>query len=60
MVTSPKGLGPKKDYAGECEQHIQKSDPSSPQRGRPQGQDRNCQRQINIWSQAPDGCFAPR
>jgi hypothetical protein len=27
MVTSPKGLGPKNDYAGECQQHIQKSDP---------------------------------
>jgi hypothetical protein len=27
MVKSPKGLGPKKDYAGECQQHIQKSDP---------------------------------
>jgi hypothetical protein len=24
MVTSPEGLGPKKDYAGECQQHIQK------------------------------------
>jgi hypothetical protein len=36
MVTSPMGLRPKKDYAGECQQHIQKSDTSSRQRGRPQ------------------------
>jgi hypothetical protein len=32
---SPKGLGPKKDYAGECQQHTQKTDPSSRQRERP-------------------------
>jgi hypothetical protein len=32
MVKSPKGLGPKKDFAGECQQHIQKTDPSSRQR----------------------------
>jgi hypothetical protein len=60
MATSPKGLGPKIDYAGECQQHIQKSDPSSRERGRPQKQGRNCQRQINNWSQAPDECFIPR
>jgi hypothetical protein len=60
MVTSPKGLGPKKDYAGECQQHIQKTDPSFRHRGRPQKQGRNCQRLINIWSWAPDGCFIPR
>jgi hypothetical protein len=35
MVTSPKGLGPEKDYAGEGQQHIQKTDLSSRQRGRP-------------------------
>jgi hypothetical protein len=35
MVTSPKGLGPEKDYAGEVQQHIEKTDPSSRQRGRP-------------------------
>jgi hypothetical protein len=30
MVTSPKGLGPEKDYNGEGQQqHIQKKDPSS-------------------------------
>jgi hypothetical protein len=34
---------------------IYKSDPSSRQRGRPQNQDRNCQRVINIWSWASDG-----
>jgi hypothetical protein len=34
MVASPKGLGPKKDCAGKSQQHIQKTDPSSSQRGR--------------------------
>jgi hypothetical protein len=34
MVTSPKGLGPKKDYDGDCQQHTQKTDTSSRQRGR--------------------------
>jgi hypothetical protein len=29
------GLGPEKDYTGKGEQHIQKTDPSSCQRGRP-------------------------
>jgi hypothetical protein len=32
MVTSPKGLGPEKDYAGEAEQHIQKRPVLSSQR----------------------------
>jgi hypothetical protein len=50
MVTSPRGLGPEEEYAGEGHQHIQKTDPSSSQRGRPRKQDRNCQRVINIWS----------
>jgi hypothetical protein len=27
MITSPKGLEPEKDYAGEGQQHIQKTDP---------------------------------
>jgi hypothetical protein len=35
VVTSPKGLRPEKDYAGEGQQHILKTDPSSRQRGRP-------------------------
>jgi hypothetical protein len=35
MVTSPKVLGHEKDYSVEGQQHIQKRDPSSPQRGRP-------------------------
>jgi hypothetical protein len=35
MVTRPKGLGHEKDYAGDDQQHIQKTDPSSRQRGRP-------------------------
>jgi hypothetical protein len=35
---------------------LQKTDPSSRQRGRPtKKQDRNCQTVINIWSSAPDG-----
>jgi hypothetical protein len=37
------GGGPKKDCSGEGQQHIQKTDPSSRQRGRPAKQDRNCQ-----------------
>jgi hypothetical protein len=36
MVTSPKGFGPEKDYIGEGQQHIQKTDPSSRQKGAPQ------------------------
>jgi hypothetical protein len=35
MVTSPKGLGPEKDYAGEGQQNTEKTEPSSRQRGRP-------------------------
>jgi hypothetical protein len=35
IVTSPKGLGPEKDYVGEDQQHIKKIDPSSRQRERP-------------------------
>jgi hypothetical protein len=35
MVASPKGLGPEKDCAGKGQQHVQKTDPSSHQRGRP-------------------------
>jgi hypothetical protein len=33
MVSSSKGFGPEKDYAGDDQQHIQKTDPSSRQRG---------------------------
>jgi hypothetical protein len=40
---SIKGLGPEKDCVGKIQQHIQKTDPSSRQRGRPRKQDRNCQ-----------------
>jgi hypothetical protein len=47
---SLKGLGPEKDYAGEGQKHLQKTDPSSRQRGAPQRQDHKCQRVINIWS----------
>jgi hypothetical protein len=54
MVASPKGLGPKKDCAGKGQSHIQKTDPSSRQRGRPM-ETRTCQTEINIWSWAPDG-----
>jgi hypothetical protein len=35
MVMSAKGLGPRKDYAGDRQQHIQKTDPFPRQRGRP-------------------------
>jgi hypothetical protein len=35
MAASPKGLGPEKDCAGKGQKHIQKTDPSSRQRGRP-------------------------
>jgi hypothetical protein len=56
MVASTKALGPQEDYAGKDPQHIQKTNPSSRQRGRPtKKQDRNCQTVINIWSWAPDG-----
>jgi hypothetical protein len=34
MVTSTKGLGPEKDYAGEGQQYIQKADPSSRQKNK--------------------------
>jgi hypothetical protein len=33
MVTSSKGLGPEKEYAGEGQPHKQQTDPSSRQRG---------------------------
>jgi hypothetical protein len=48
MVASPKGRRLKKDHAGEGQQHIQKTDPSSHQRGASQKQDCNCQTVINI------------
>jgi hypothetical protein len=35
MVASPNGLEPKKDCAGKGQQYIQKTYPSSRQRGRP-------------------------
>jgi hypothetical protein len=44
-----KWLGHEKDYAVEGQHYIQKTDPSSCQRGAPEKQDRNCQRVINIW-----------
>jgi hypothetical protein len=49
MVASPKGLGPEKDCSGKDQQHVQKTDPSSHQRGR-RIKDRNSQTVINIWS----------
>jgi hypothetical protein len=55
MVPSTKGFGPEKDCTGKGQQHIQKTDPSSRQRGRPPTQDRNRQTVINRWSWAPDG-----
>jgi hypothetical protein len=35
MVAIIKGLGPEKDCAGKGQQHIQNTNPSSRQRGRP-------------------------
>jgi hypothetical protein len=35
MVVGSKALGPKKDCADKAQQHVQMTDPSSPQRGRP-------------------------
>jgi hypothetical protein len=55
MVASTKGLGPEKDCVGKTQQHIQKTDPSPRQRGRPTKQDHNCQIVIYIWTWAPDG-----
>jgi hypothetical protein len=49
------GNGTRKNYAGEGQQRIKKTYPSSHQRGRPRKQDRNCQRVITIWSWAADG-----
>jgi hypothetical protein len=34
MVTSPKGLGPEKDYAGEGQQPVQKTDQFSRQKNK--------------------------
>jgi hypothetical protein len=48
MVTTPNGLRPEEDYAREDQQHIQKTDLSSRQRGRLTKQDCNCQRVINM------------
>jgi hypothetical protein len=45
-------LKSEKDLAVERRQHIQKTDPSSRQRGHPRKQDRNCQRVIN-WGSTP-------
>jgi hypothetical protein len=52
MVTSPKELGPEKDCAAGKggQQHIQKTDSFSCQRGRPTKEDCNCQTVINISS----------
>jgi hypothetical protein len=55
MVSSPKGLEYKKDYAVEGQQHIQNTDAYSRQRGRPTKTRPNCQRVINIWSWAAYG-----
>jgi hypothetical protein len=35
MIANPRGLGPEKDCAGKDRQHIQNTDPSFRQRGRP-------------------------
>jgi hypothetical protein len=49
---SRKGLGPKKYYAGEGQQLIQKTDQTRQlvREGAPEKQNRNCQKVTNIWS----------
>jgi hypothetical protein len=53
------GTRTEKDCPGKGQRHIQQTDPSSRQSGRPtkkkKKQDRNCQTVKNIWSFAPDG-----
>jgi hypothetical protein len=63
MISSTKDLRPEKDCAGKDQKHIQKTDPSSSQRGRPQKKKKKTvtvKTIINIWSQAQYGCFIPR
>jgi hypothetical protein len=48
MVSSSKGLGPEKDGPGKGQQHTQKTDLSSRQRGRPTKQGRKCQTEKKI------------
>jgi hypothetical protein len=55
MVTSSKGLGPEKDYAGEGQQYIQKQTRTLVRESAPPEQDSNHQRVINIWSWAQHG-----
>jgi hypothetical protein len=56
IVTSPTGLGPENDCAGNCKRQTRPlvREIASHQ------QTRNCLTVITIWSQAPDGCFTPR
>jgi hypothetical protein len=50
MVTSPKGLGPEKDYAGEGQQHIyERQTRPLVREGAPHQQTRNCLTEIKIW-----------
>jgi hypothetical protein len=50
MVASPKGLGPEKDCAGNCQQRVQRQTRPLVREGTPQKQDRKCQTIVNIWS----------
>jgi hypothetical protein len=52
MVASPMGLGAETDCAGEGQQHLSTTDPSSRQRELHQ-QTRNCLTVIKIWSLSP-------
>jgi hypothetical protein len=51
MVSSPKELGPEKDCAGKA---------SSTERAPHKNKTVTVTQLINIWSQAPNGCFVPR
>jgi hypothetical protein len=48
------GLGPEKDYAGESQQHVQKTEPSgtvlSPERAPHKNKTVTVKKVINIWS----------
>jgi hypothetical protein len=55
MVTSPKGLGPKKDCAGVASSIHKRQTRPLAREGSTQNQDRYCQRVIDIWSWAQMG-----
>jgi hypothetical protein len=55
MVLSPVGLGPEDDFAGDEQQQLQTTDPSSRQRGHPTSENYNCLTVTKIWSWTPNG-----